>query len=139
MFGFNNFPLYNSLLSLNISNCSNTLNTIIFYYFDFKNVIILKEVFEQLNVLESVHLIHCFTLDFHFVQQIINITKPFKLKSLLMTGEAFQVESFQLLLQKSGNYLKNIGLTFETVLQSEQLFGLITKYCTNIKLFHLRP
>ncbi|CAB5181389.1 unnamed protein product [Rhizophagus irregularis] len=38
LFGFNNFPLYHSLLSLKNSICSNTLRLIIFYYVDFKNV-----------------------------------------------------------------------------------------------------
>ncbi|PKC50170.1 hypothetical protein RhiirA1_487162, partial [Rhizophagus irregularis] len=42
-------PLNQSLLSLKNSNCSNTLNTIIFYDIEFKNIIILNEVFNQLN------------------------------------------------------------------------------------------
>src|SRR5207247_286827 len=96
------------------------LKTIIFSGVNFRNIVILGEVFEQLNVLESVHPLNCHTLDFHFVQQIINITKPFKLKSLLTTGKAFQVESFQLLLQKSGNYLENIGLSLSSLQTSFQ-------------------
>src|SRR5581483_9685878 len=73
--------LKNLLLPLKNSNCSNTLSVIIFYYIDFKNVIALNEVFEQLKVLKSIHIFYCSSLDF-FAQQIINIPKPFKLKSL---------------------------------------------------------
>ncbi|POG71912.1 hypothetical protein GLOIN_2v1601300, partial [Rhizophagus irregularis DAOM 181602=DAOM 197198] len=42
--------LYNPFLSLKNSNCSNTLNTIIFHSIDFNNIVsILQEVFDQLN------------------------------------------------------------------------------------------
>jgi hypothetical protein len=47
------FPLYHSLLKLKNSNCLKTLNIIIFYNVNFKNMIVLSEVFNQLNVLES--------------------------------------------------------------------------------------
>jgi hypothetical protein len=121
------------------SNLNNVLNTIIFYYIDFKNINGLNEVFEQLNVLESIHMINCRSLDPNFIQQIINITKPFKLKSLSV-NEMF--ESIELLLQKSGKYLENFGLqTFDhsdgvSLAESEtQLLELITRYCTNIKFF----
>src|SRR5207249_4944966 len=101
----NTLPLHHSLLSLKNSNCSNTLKTIIFYRINFKNITILSEVFEQLNVLESVHILYCLYLNNDFIRQIISTTKPFKLKSLFM-NEIFQIESFQLLLQKSGDYLE---------------------------------
>lgn len=55
-----NYPsynLYHSLLSL--KNSSNTLKTIIFRGVDFQNIVILNEVFEQLNVLESIHFFYC--------------------------------------------------------------------------------
>src|SRR5205814_1161258 len=51
-----NFTLYNSLLSLKNSNCPNTLNTIIFCGIDFEDISILQEVFNQSNVLESIHI-----------------------------------------------------------------------------------
>ncbi|PKK64562.1 hypothetical protein RhiirC2_854223 [Rhizophagus irregularis] len=105
------FSLYQSLLLSKESNCSNTLNTIIFYYIDFKGIISFAKVFENLNVLESVHIIYCFSLN-SFTQQIINLTKPFKLKSLFINGK-LQIDSLQSLLQsllqKSGNYLENFG------------------------------
>ncbi|RIA87778.1 hypothetical protein C1645_877823 [Glomus cerebriforme] len=137
LFQFNDFPLYHSLLSLKNSNCSNTLKTIIFYYIDFKRIFILKEVFEQLNVLESIHILYCYSLNSDFIQQIIDITKPFKLRSLFLS-EIFQIELFQLLLQKSGNYLENIR--FEPLICNglkKQLLELIILYNVEINFFEL--
>ncbi|EXX54232.1 uncharacterized protein OCT59_027414 [Rhizophagus irregularis] len=123
---------------LNSNNRLNTLNTIIFRNIDFKNIHILNEVFEQLNVLESIHIINCYSLDSNFIQQIINLTKPFKLKSLFI-NRIF--ESIELLLQKSGDYLENFGLSFELTYcedsQHLELIKLITNYCTKIKFLEL--
>jgi hypothetical protein len=132
---FNNLPLYHSLLSLKNSNCTNTLRTIIFYFIDFKNIVVLNEVFEQLNVLESIHILYCYSLDSNFIQQIINMTKPFKLKSLII-DRPLLIEPLQLLLQKSGNYLENLGFEPEDELK-QQLLELITKYCRKIKFLRL--
>ncbi|GES79291.1 hypothetical protein GLOIN_2v1784886 [Rhizophagus clarus] len=130
LLGFNAYcPLYNSLISLKYPNCSNTLNTIIFYYTNFKNITVLNEVFNELNVLESIHIVYCYSLDTKFIQQICNITKPFKLKSLFL-HEKLQTESLELLIQKSGNYLENFGVTNS---QSQQLLQLVIKYCSKIK------
>jgi hypothetical protein len=130
--------LYNTFLSLKNSNCSSTLNTIIFCYIDFKNIIhILQEVFDQLNVLKSIHIVYCHSLNSEFVQQIIKVIKPFKLKSLFME-EILQIGSLQLLLQKSGDYLENFGLGFMSEEYNEpkrQLQKLIAKYCTKINYF----
>ncbi|PKC70929.1 hypothetical protein RhiirA1_454138, partial [Rhizophagus irregularis] len=63
---------HDSLLSLKNSNCSNTLNTIIFCFIDFKNIInILQEAFDQLNVLESIHILYCDSLnsDFKYIMK----------------------------------------------------------------------
>ncbi|PKK57983.1 hypothetical protein RhiirC2_797049 [Rhizophagus irregularis] len=95
--------LYHPLLSLNNLNCSNTLNTIIFYYINFKNINVLSEVFNQLNVLESIHIVYCYHLDSKFIQQINNIIKPFKLKSLFL--DEVNYESLEPLMQKSGQIL----------------------------------
>ncbi|GBB87663.1 hypothetical protein RclHR1_14130004 [Rhizophagus clarus] len=65
---------YHSLLS----NCSNTLSTIIFYRIEFKSITILNEVLDQLKVLMLI-----FLLNSNFIKQIINNNKPFKLKSLI--------------------------------------------------------
>jgi hypothetical protein len=127
--GFNNGnPLYYSLLSLKNLNHSNTLNTITFYCIDFKNMVISNEIFNQLNVLESIHIIYCYSLDSKFVQQINNITKPFKLKSLFL-DEKLQIELLESLMQKSGNYLENFGITDN----DSQILQLIMKYCNKIK------
>ncbi|RGB22099.1 hypothetical protein C1646_776653 [Rhizophagus diaphanus] len=132
-FGFNKFPLYHSLLSLKSHNCSNTLNTIIFNCVNFKDIIVLNEVFNQLNVLESIHIVCCYSLDYNFIQQISNVTRPFKLKSLFL-HETLQIESLKLLIQKSGNYLEKFGISFGiTDNESQQLLPLITKYSGKIK------
>jgi hypothetical protein len=115
-------PLYHTLLSFKNSNCTNTLRTVIFYYIDFKNVVVLNEVFEQLNVLESIHILYCYSLNLNF---IINLTKPFKLKSLLLNKPLTEP---QLLLQKYGEYLENFGLEIE--LPQEEL-ELYIKYCSS--------
>ncbi|PKY22677.1 hypothetical protein RhiirB3_436691 [Rhizophagus irregularis] len=125
-------------LSLKTSNCSNTLNTIIFYSINFKNIINnLREVFDQLNVLESIHILKCNSLNSDFVQQIIKVIKPFKLRSLFMS-EILYVESFQFLLQKFGNWLENFGFGFMNDDYNgprRQLLKLIMKYCKNIRYF----
>ncbi|PKC59785.1 hypothetical protein RhiirA1_468955 [Rhizophagus irregularis] len=134
----NSFLLCQSLFLSKDYNCSNTLNTIVFYYCNFKGINNLQKIFEQLNVLESVHILYCGSLCTDFIQQIINLTKPFKLKSLFVS-EILQIESLQQLLQKSGGYIENFGycgLYFTTSL-SQQLLELITKYCKNINFLYL--
>ncbi|PKY28253.1 hypothetical protein RhiirB3_444337 [Rhizophagus irregularis] len=130
--------LYKPFLSLKNSNCSDTLNTIIFDSIDFRNVItVLQEVFDQLNVLESIHILYCYSLNSDFVQQIIKVNKPFKLKSLFI-DEILHIESLQLLLQKCGDYLENFeyGYMIKKYEESRrQLLKLVMKYCTKIIYF----
>jgi hypothetical protein len=134
------FPLNNPiLLGLTFSllqepNCSNTLNKIIFFETDFKDVDSFHEAFEQLNVLESIHILYCHNLNSEFIQQIVDLSKPFKLKSLFMK-EKVQIRLLQLLLQKSGDYLENIG--FESSMYKMEQLKLIMDYCTKIKFFKL--
>ncbi|GBC03626.1 hypothetical protein RclHR1_05220003 [Rhizophagus clarus] len=121
--------------SLRNSNCLNFLNTIVFNNVDLSNTTFLNESFERLNVLESIHILNCI-LSSNFIQQIINLTKPFKLRSLF-TRENLQTELLQLLLQKSGSYLENIG--FESIYndQLEQQLFEIKNYCNKIKFISL--
>ncbi|GBB86799.1 hypothetical protein RclHR1_13210006 [Rhizophagus clarus] len=135
LLGYSEFPLYHLLLLLKNPNCSNTLNTIIFYCVDFKNIIVLDEVFNQLNVLESIHIAYCYSLDSKFIQQINNINKPFKLKSLFL-DEILHIESIELLIQKSGGYLENFGSINESQLLV-QLFESVKKCCNKIKFLYL--
>jgi hypothetical protein len=118
-------------------NCSNTLNTIIFYHVNFIDMINLDKVCEQLNVLESVHIIYCTSLNTVFTQQIINLTKPFKLRSLFISNsEILELESLQLLLQNFGDHLGNLEYNLSinrNLLSKQQLFKLIIKYCKNIR------
>ncbi|RGB39186.1 hypothetical protein C1646_754854 [Rhizophagus diaphanus] len=131
--GYNKYPLYHSLLSLKNPNCLNTLNTIIFYHINFYDIVILNEVFNQLNVLESIHIIYCYSLDSKFVQQIINITKPFKLKSLFLKD----IESLEPLIQKFGDYIENFEVKNNKSQQLLQSLKPIIKYCNNIKFLSL--
>jgi hypothetical protein len=139
IFRSNDYPLYESLLSLKNSNCSNTLKTIIFYQIDFSNIFIFKEVFEQLNVLDSIHILYCYPIDSSIIKQIINLTKPFKLKSLFMNENSLsRSDQLKLLLQKSGDYLENIRLEGSIINNIKlQLFELVQIYCINIKYIDL--
>ncbi|PKY29068.1 hypothetical protein RhiirB3_445541 [Rhizophagus irregularis] len=88
-------------------NCSNTLNTIILYKVNF-NVV--------------------------FTRQIVNLNKPFKLKSLFIDERSQIDESIKLLLQKSGDYLENIGYKFcrSLSLSEQQILNNIIIYCNDI-------
>ncbi|CAB4403446.1 unnamed protein product [Rhizophagus irregularis] len=95
------------------------------------------QVFEQLNVLESIHIIDCKALN-SFIQQILDITKPFKLKTLFMKKELPNIDLLQLLLQKSGNYIENVS--FGLLMNSDtkrKSFELITRYCKKIQFLEL--
>ncbi|PKY25994.1 hypothetical protein RhiirB3_441145 [Rhizophagus irregularis] len=131
----NVISLYQTLLLSKDYNCSSTLNTIVFYYVDFKGINNLKKIFERLNVLESIHFYNC-SLNIGFIQQIINLNKPFKLKSLFITS-GLQIESLQQLLQMSGDYIENFGYGLDYDLSlNQQLLELITKYCKNINFLY---
>ncbi|PKK55343.1 hypothetical protein RhiirC2_802647 [Rhizophagus irregularis] len=69
--------------------------------------------------------------------QFINLTKPFKLKSLIINKLYHIDKSLQLLLQKSGDYLENfrVGIWYRPLKQ--QLLRLLIKYCKNIKFLDL--
>ncbi|GET65162.1 hypothetical protein GLOIN_2v1768673 [Rhizophagus irregularis DAOM 181602=DAOM 197198] len=73
------------------------------FIYNIRNLKLYNKVFKQLNVLESVHIVYCSSLNDSFIQQIITLTKPFM-------GKILQIESLQLLLQKSGGYLENFDL-----------------------------
>jgi hypothetical protein len=132
--GYGNLNFYQSSLS----NCSNTLNTIILYRINFNNIFNLKKMFEQLNVLESIHIIYCSSLDTHFIKQIINLTIPFKLKSLFLSGGLQFIEPLLSLLKKFGNYLENFGCNYYDLSLKQQILVSMIKYCKNIKFldFH---
>ncbi|GBB99712.1 hypothetical protein RclHR1_03600008 [Rhizophagus clarus] len=132
----NNFSLNSSLLSLKNFYYSNNLKTITFFDVNFKNINIIKEVFEQFNVLESIHILYCQFIN-SFIKQIVQITGPFKLRSLFL-DKIVKLNSLNSLLQKSGNYLENFGLgTVSKDESKRQLLELIIKYCKNIQFFDL--
>ncbi|RGB27781.1 hypothetical protein C1646_673733 [Rhizophagus diaphanus] len=128
------FSLYQSLLLSKDYNCSNTLNTIILHRVDFRSINNLNKIFDQLNVLESIHIIYCRSLNSSFIQQIINLSKPFKLKTLFTCGE-LKIELLILLLQKSGDYLENFRGDLSCC--DQKLSELIIKYCKNLKFLDI--
>jgi hypothetical protein len=134
-----NTTIPNSLLTLKNSNSTNTLTTMIFYSVNFQNILILNDVFNHLNVLESIHLINCY-LDSNFIYQIINVTNSFKLKTLFM-DELLELEYLKLLLQKFGNYIENFGVEivelFDVSSSGQDFFEIILKFCNNIKILNL--
>ncbi|GBC22014.1 uncharacterized protein OCT59_023925 [Rhizophagus irregularis] len=144
LLGHDNLHLYQELLSSeDLYNCSNTLNTIIFYCINFNYITNLNRIFDQLNGLKSVHIIDCLSLNNYFAQQIINLTKPFKLKSLSIREiSESEIESLKLLIQKSCDYLENFGYggskyeIYDSLLE-QQILGLIITCCKNIKFLNL--
>ncbi|GBC20435.2 hypothetical protein GLOIN_2v1881404 [Rhizophagus irregularis DAOM 181602=DAOM 197198] len=118
------------------SNILNTLKIITFRNISFNNIFAFNEIFEQLNVLESIHIIDCYSLN-SFIERILNITKPFKLKTLFMNNELLDIDSLQLLLQKSGNYLENISFGPLINESKQQSLELIISYCMKIKVLEL--
>ncbi|GES79272.1 hypothetical protein GLOIN_2v1784893 [Rhizophagus clarus] len=126
----------NPLKTIKNSNCINTLKTIIFHRIHLKSLEAnFNEVFEQLNVLDSIHILYCYSFDSTIIQHIINLTKPFKLRSLFMddSSSILQVEQLRLLLQKFGIYLENFGFELPSYELKLHLFSLIKIYCNNIK------
>ncbi|RIA91679.1 hypothetical protein C1645_821688 [Glomus cerebriforme] len=137
LFQSSDFPLNPSLLSLKNSNCSNTLKTLIFYNINFRKIVVLKEVFDHLNVLESIHIINCYFINSEFIQQIINLNKPFKLRSLFINQvHKTEVESHQLLIQKSNEYLENFSMVISDEFKLK-LLEQIKKFCPKIKFLKL--
>ncbi|GET62496.1 hypothetical protein GLOIN_2v1885720 [Rhizophagus irregularis DAOM 181602=DAOM 197198] len=70
----------------------------------YQSLLLSDKIFDQLNVLESIHLAYCSSLNSIFTQHSI---RPFKLKSLFLKWGQQYDESLELLLQKS-EYCKNI-------------------------------
>ncbi|GBB87998.1 hypothetical protein RclHR1_01450026 [Rhizophagus clarus] len=137
-FCYDNLPLYKPLLLSKDSNCSNTLNTIIFYQIDL-HFLVNNNIFEQLNGLESVHILYCRSLNFGFVQHFINLNKRLKLKTLFIS-EISQIETLQILLQEFGNHLENFEydlLINHNLSLKQQLLELIIRYCKNIKFLNI--
>ncbi|PKY54251.1 hypothetical protein RhiirA4_447960 [Rhizophagus irregularis] len=135
---FNDFLSLENNMNLPISlftnsNCLNTLNKIVFFDTDFRNVEF--KAIESLNVLESIHILYCINLNSNFIQQIMSFTKPFKLKSLFMKTK-IQIRLLESLLQKSCDYLENIGFEL-SMYKSGQLEPIINQ-CTKIRYFELR-
>ncbi|GBC33933.2 hypothetical protein RhiirA1_543279 [Rhizophagus irregularis] len=88
LIGDNYLSSYQSLLLSNDYNCSNTLNTIIFYYVNFKGLINLDKVFEQLN---------CSSIVLQNLGQIL----PSKLEYLCLSLYHINANDFEIFLKNS--------------------------------------
>ncbi|EXX70697.1 hypothetical protein RirG_085150 [Rhizophagus irregularis DAOM 197198w] len=134
-----NFPSYQPLLLSKLIMPLKLMEYNVIVFKVFEQLEPLDKLFEQLNVLESVHIFHCYPINTSFIQQIINLTRPFKLKSLFINDRSQIDQSLQLLLQKYGAYLENLGCGFRSNHDpiSKKLIKSIIKYCKNIKLLDL--
>ncbi|PKK64996.1 hypothetical protein RhiirC2_755776, partial [Rhizophagus irregularis] len=120
---------------------------IIFYGINFEKTLHIKKAFKQLNGLEFIHILECLIFNSNFIQQIIDLNKPFKLISLFIKDEFrfnsdenrnLQVELMQLLFQKFGENLENIRFasSVDGVIQYRAL-EFINNYCKRIKFFDI--
>ncbi|GET65050.1 hypothetical protein GLOIN_2v1781059 [Rhizophagus irregularis DAOM 181602=DAOM 197198] len=118
----NSFLIYQtSLLSKDYNHLSNTLNTIVLYLINFKIITNLDNIFEQLNGLESVHIIYC---------DLENFACSFG--SNLLSEE-------QQLLEFIIKYCKNIKFLDLAVLNNTQIIYSLLNLTENVKqnLSHL--
>ncbi|PKC63510.1 hypothetical protein RhiirA1_537711 [Rhizophagus irregularis] len=138
LFNGDSFDILDKLYLLKNLNNPNSLKTIIFNEINFTNITInIIEILEKLNGLESFHILNC-KLNFDNIQQLINITKPFKLRSLFINMIVVNIEQFQLLLEVYGKYLENIKFGKLSDNESkEKLINLMIKYCPKIRYFEL--
>ncbi|RGB29772.1 hypothetical protein C1646_766170 [Rhizophagus diaphanus] len=98
-----------------------------------KDIAQIKDRITQIiNLQQNLEKILICSLNIGFIQQIINLNKPFKLKSLFIT-DGLQIESLQQLLQMSGGYIENFGFDLSL---NQRLLELITKYCKNINFLY---
>ncbi|GBC40637.2 hypothetical protein GLOIN_2v1779083 [Rhizophagus irregularis DAOM 181602=DAOM 197198] len=99
--------IYRSLFEVFIENEGNLQS----FEVILNTINIFQEVFNQLNVLESFHIIYCYSLNFELIQQII---------------------------KKFSDCLENFGFGFmneEYNESKQQLFEFIMKYCKKIRYF----
>ncbi|GET62325.1 hypothetical protein GLOIN_2v1869164 [Rhizophagus irregularis DAOM 181602=DAOM 197198] len=101
-----------------------------------------KKVYHKLLILKKIlERFYLALVDFlytKFIPQIINITKPFKLKSLIL-NEILQIESLLLLIQKFGNNIEDFGFKIGINVSQQllQLLESVVIYCSKIKILYL--
>jgi hypothetical protein len=128
------FNISNKLELLKNLNNTNSLKTIIFNEINFTNVVNIKKIFEQLDGLESFHIINCL-LPSDSIEQFLSITKPVKLRSLFI-NTMDDIERIQSLLEIYGENLENIK--FGKIIDKEKIIKLMIKHCPKIRYFELR-
>ncbi|GBC10874.1 hypothetical protein RclHR1_09980008 [Rhizophagus clarus] len=73
---------------------------------------------DEENMLIKNHLLQIINLHYlksNLPRQVVNLNKPFKLKSIFINKPSQTDESLQLLLQKSGDYLENFNLNYLSI------------------------
>lgn len=130
--------LFNRTYSLteSLKYCSNTLTSINFHFIIFdENMLLLNEI---------KHLIHIKSLEFKFcerpelfIQSLLNISIPLKIKSLILDDNVIQsIFPFQLLFHSIGPYLKYLVIINQPYF-IEDFYEFIIKYCEKIKFLYL--
>ncbi|GES79123.1 hypothetical protein GLOIN_2v1774375 [Rhizophagus clarus] len=129
--GTSNLPKIDSFITFLSSNCDSISTLYLQFQFRNNNNILIEKFSSQ-----SIHILYCQFIN-SFIKQIVQITGPFKLRSLFL-DKIVKLNSLNSLLQKSGNYLENFGLgTVSKDESKRQLLELIIKYCKNIQFFDL--
>ncbi|CAB5212243.1 unnamed protein product [Rhizophagus irregularis] len=135
LFSYNSLPLYQTILN---SNCSNTLNTIIFYYVNFKNQIIylsfdlIEDIKQNLNYL-SINVCENLLLSDGIKRSSIILknlgqTLPFKLEYLNLTLN-INVSDFEIFLKNSQNtFIKKLLINNKMREDSEDILPFIKEY-----------
>ncbi|CAB5179781.1 unnamed protein product [Rhizophagus irregularis] len=102
--GYDTLSFYQSLLLSKESNCSNTLNTIIFYYIDLKVFSLIENIKQNLNYL-STSVGNCQDSNIELILQNLGQTLPSKLEYLSLVLYYIKANDF-------GVFLKNSQDTF---------------------------
>ncbi|CAI2196122.1 3681_t:CDS:1, partial [Funneliformis geosporum] len=112
----------NGIDFLDSFKCYNTLTSIKFVNFNFANDFTYDGL-KNLTQLKSLHFNKCDGITTQFLQPLLGITTPLKIKSLKVVGF---IQALDLLLQKIGSHLENLELNL--IVDNEAYFASIMRY-----------
>ncbi|CAG8714198.1 192_t:CDS:1 [Funneliformis mosseae] len=144
LFAKNFLQSQTQLLSLSLNNacgididsfkyCFNTLTIIKFEYCPFINFLSLDGL-RNLTQLKSLHIDRCTGITSRFLQPLLDIPTPLKIKSLKVIG---LFPKLALLLQKIGSYLEHLELYLFDDDERDASFESIMRFCDKIKFLYL--
>ncbi|CAG8458960.1 7430_t:CDS:1 [Funneliformis mosseae] len=113
--------------------CFNTLTLIKFEHCDFRKVLSFDGL-RNLTNLKSLHFDKCFGVTTQFLQPLLDIPTPLKIKSLKVIG---WFSGLDLLLQKIGSHLKHLELYLIDDSERDASFESIISFCDQIKFLDL--